>query len=132
MRAILAVLVVACASPKPAPAPPTPAPVEAPPPAPAAPDPALVDQGKQLVEKFGCISCHTSDGTPRVGPTFKGYFGMKLTEQDGTVVTGSAERLRKSLEHAPALKDYPPSMPAYTGMISDAEASALVAYVQSL
>jgi cytochrome c oxidase subunit 2 len=141
MRALVIAL-AACGTPKPAttPAAPAPAPapaahVAAPAPAPApnaAPDPALVDQGKQLMDKFGCIACHTSDGTPRVGPTFKGYFGMALVEADGTAVVGSEDRLRRSLEHAAALKDFPASMPTYKGLVSDDDAKALVAYVKSL
>ena len=143
MKILAPLTIIACASGKPAAPPPVvastpaPAPVSAPPPvadpAPTpAPDPALVEQGKQLMEKFGCISCHTTDGTAKVGPSFKGYFGMKLTEADGTAVVGSEERLRKSLEHAPTLKGYPASMPTYKGLIEEAEAKALVAYLKSL
>jgi cytochrome c oxidase subunit 2 len=120
MRAVIAVLVVAaCGSPEPAP----PAPAGA---------PALVDQGKLLATKLLCTKCHTSDGTAGVGPTLKGYFGMKLTQDDGTIVVGSAARLRSALERASPLKDYPPSMPPYGGMINEHDLRALVAYVQSL
>src|SRR5688572_583146 len=38
----------------------------------AAADPAAVARGRRLVDQRGCLSCHTTDGGPSVGPTWKG------------------------------------------------------------
>ena len=31
--------------------------------------------GPKLYQEKGCFACHSTDGTPRVGPSFKGLFG---------------------------------------------------------
>lgn len=36
-----------------------------------------------LISKKGCAGCHSSDGTERVGPTFKGLFGHEITVRNG-------------------------------------------------
>jgi cytochrome c oxidase subunit 2 len=33
------------------------------------------DRGKKLFTQQGCDTCHTIDGTPKIGPTWKGLFG---------------------------------------------------------
>jgi cytochrome c oxidase subunit 2 len=40
-----------------------------------------VELGKLVYSKQGCNACHTVDGTPKIGPTWKGVFGTteKLT-----------------------------------------------------
>jgi cytochrome c oxidase subunit 2 len=73
--------------------------------------------GKELLEKHGCLGCHSLDGSPRVGPTFKGLWG-----RSATVLTGGVERtltvdeayLRRSILEpmADIVKGFPPVMPA--------------------
>ena len=42
-------------------------------------DMPLIDLGKIVYEKQGCAVCHSVDGTPRIGPTWKGLFGKAET-----------------------------------------------------
>jgi mono/diheme cytochrome c family protein len=133
VRSVVAIttLAIACSSPPPvAPAAPV---VQAPPPIDAAPaEPALTaDDGLQLFE-HNCEPCHSLDGSPRVGPSLKGYLGAKLTLADGTPVVGSVERLTASLETPEPLREYPQSMPAFKGMFDQRHVAALIAFVQSL
>ncbi len=44
-------------------------------------------RGHELLEKYGCLGCHSQDGTPKVGPSFKGIWG-----RSETVVTNGVER----------------------------------------
>lgn len=44
-------------------------------------------RGRELFEANGCSSCHSTDGSAGIGPTFKGLFGKKEK-----VVTNGAER----------------------------------------
>lgn len=95
------------------------------------------DLGAELLKIKGCVACHTTDGTPRVGPTFKGIFGRK-----GTVVTGGTERdvvvdeeyLRKSILEPAAdlVKGFPPIMPPQKGLITDEEIQQIIAYLKGL
>ncbi len=43
---------------------------------------------KELLTRYGCTGCHSLDGSPGVGPTFKGLFGRKVT-----VVTNGKEHI---------------------------------------
>lgn len=134
---VLLAALLACGGSKPQPA--TPAPIVAsaatPTPAPTpgpAPSGELVAQGKALIDKLGCSACHSVDGSPKIGPTLKGYFGAKLAQEDGAAVVGSEERLRSSLDKPQPLKGFPPTMPVYADNVPEADRAALVAYVKSL
>ena len=41
-------------------------------------------EGAALYQALGCMACHSIDGTPRVGPTWKGLFGQTATLKDGS------------------------------------------------
>ena len=42
--------------------------------------------GHKVIEKNGCIACHSVDGSKMVGPTFKGLYGSSVeVSTDGTV-----------------------------------------------
>lgn len=46
-----------------------------------------VERGQQWAQQFGCQACHSIDGSPLVGPTWKGVYGHTVTLSDGTTVT---------------------------------------------
>jgi cytochrome c oxidase subunit 2 len=93
--------------------------------------------GAKLFQEKGCFACHSTDGSPKVGPTLKGVFGHR-----STVLTGGKERqviaddayLRKSIldPAADIAKGFPPVMPPQKGILTDAEVDALVEYLKTL
>jgi cytochrome c oxidase subunit 2 len=93
--------------------------------------------GSTLFRERGCIGCHSTDGSAKVGPTMKGVFGRTVT-----VVAAGTERqvvadeayLRKSLLEPAAeiVKGYPPIMPAQKGQLTDEEIGALIDYLRTL
>ena len=74
------------------------------------------NRGLQLLQDKGCLGCHTTDGTKKIGPTFRGLFGRKET-----VITDGKEHeivvdeafLRKAVLQpgADLVKGYPKIMP---------------------
>src|SRR5690606_36251491 len=44
----------------------------------------LEEFGARVIERGGCASCHTTDGSVKTGPSFKGLFGKTETFTDGT------------------------------------------------
>jgi cytochrome c oxidase subunit 2 len=48
-------------------------------------------------EGFGCVSCHSTDGTPGVGPTWLGIYGRQEMLDDGTSVTVDDAYIRESI-----------------------------------
>lgn len=93
-------------------------------------------QGAAVSEREGCVSCHSTDGSALVGPSFKGLFGSTTR-----VVAKSGERetlvdkayVFKSLEDPDSrrTKGYDPVMPAYPHL-TEPEKDALVEYLKEL
>ncbi|WP_211451543.1 cytochrome c oxidase subunit II [Collimonas antrihumi] len=92
---------------------------------------ALVAQGKALAESKACVACHTVDGSPRVGPTWKGLFGKTETMENGATALVDEAYLKNFIRNPQArvVKGFAPMMPKIE--ISDAELEALVAYIKS-
>lgn len=89
-------------------------------------------QGKSLAQSKGCVACHTVNGAPGVGPTWKGLYGKTETMTDGTTALVDEAYLREFILNPQArhVKGFPPIMPKIP--LSDEELAALVAYIQSL
>lgn len=87
--------------------------------------------GGALAQTRGCVACHTIDGSPGVGPTWKGLYGKTESLADGSTVKVDADFLRESIQQPQArtVKGYPNVMPK--AALSDDEVAALVAYIQS-
>jgi mono/diheme cytochrome c family protein len=96
--------------------------------------PSQVEQGRRLSEAFGCIACHSTDGTLRAGPTWKGLFGRRVEFANGSSAIADGPYIRAHLRpHPDALvRGFAGGMPNYTGLISEDQTSALVEYLRSL
>lgn len=94
-----------------------------------------VEAGEQLYKRYGCASCHTTDGTRLEGPSFKGIFGEthEFTNSPPTVV--DENYLRESiLEPMKKIRaGYRAVMPTYQGRFkSDDEIAAIIEFIKSL
>jgi len=98
----------------------------------APPEPA-VDGAALYVEK-ACNACHSIDGTAKIGSSMKGLWGTTITLTDGTEVVVDEPFVRASiLDPAAQLRaGFPPTMPSYRDVLTDAEVDALVGYIESL
>lgn len=97
-------------------------------------DPAV--RGQQWATQFACASCHSFDGAPKVGPTWKGIFGSQELLTDGTRVPVEYSYLYKSIRDpgAQIVKGYenvvmPPTIAA--GM-SEEQVNDVIALIESL
>ena len=78
----------------------TPAPEGTPQATPAAevePSKEAVAAGRLVAQSSGCLGCHSTDGTTRVGPTWQDLYGSKENLEDGTTVEVDTEYLRRSI-----------------------------------
>ena len=96
---------------------------------------APVDLGKLLYDKKGCVTCHSVDGTAKIGPTWKNPdWGKMIPLSDGTTVKMDENYLRESI-NVPSAKihqGYANQMPAFEGQLKDVELNGLIAYIKSL
>lgn len=88
-----------------------------------------------LLRSKDCLACHSLDGSPMVGPTFKGLFGARqsvLFKAEPREVVVDEDFLRRVIREpeSAVVAGYPPVMPpAY---LSAAELKAIVSYLKSL
>ncbi|MCA8943805.1 MAG: cytochrome c oxidase subunit II [Planctomycetes bacterium] len=59
------------------------------------------DWGAQFYSSL-CIACHSIDGTPRVGPSFKGLWGKTEVLADGSTVTVDRNYVHESIRNPSA------------------------------
>ena len=94
-------------------------------------DMPLPELGKLVYDKQGCAVCHSVDGTPRIGPTWKGLFGkQEQLESGGSVLVDEAfllEFIRNPQSRD--IKGFPNVMPPIP--LTDEELDALVAYIKA-
>lgn len=91
--------------------------------------------GAELIEDRQCSSCHTSDGTEGLGPTFKGLYGSHRTMADGTQVTVDEKYMIDSIRNPDKqiVKGYDPgSMPPPEVPLTDQEINEIISYIKSL
>ncbi len=96
---------------------------------------SLADQGKALYISKACIGCHSTDGSPRVGPTLKGLLGAKKYFVDGSSSVADESYIRESILNANAkiVKGFTKGqMPIFQGQLKDQEVTALIEFIKGL
>jgi cytochrome c oxidase subunit II len=92
------------------------------------------EAGEKLYSQRGCRQCHSVDGSPMVGPSFKGIFGHPVALQDGRQVMVDENYVRESIldPQAKVVAGYQPVMPTFRGRLTDKEITALIEYLKTL
>ena len=93
-----------------------------------------VEAGQRLYVSRGCAQCHTVDGKPSTGPTFKGDFGSTHRLAGGASITVDEDYIRESIlePQAKVYAGFNPVMPTYQGRLSDKEIGAIIEYLKTL
>lgn len=88
--------------------------------------------GAKLVVKKACLQCHSTDGSPNTGPTWKGLFGSQREFRDGASAIADEDYLRESIlePNKKVVKGFDASMPRVP--ISDREIDAIIRYIKTL
>jgi cytochrome c oxidase subunit 2 len=94
-----------------------------------------VEEGAKLIVDKGCVLCHTTDGSPKVGPTFKGLYGRKvivMTDGKEREIIADDEYIKRSIKDPKAdiVKGFPSIMPVM--QLSDDEINEIVEYLKKL
>jgi cytochrome c oxidase subunit 2 len=92
------------------------------------------EKGKALLEKYGCLGCHSTDGTVKVGPTLKGLYGSRVPLEDGRTAVADEGFLKESIVDPGAgiVKGFANVMPNFRGQLSDDDIAAIIAYIKTL
>ena len=100
-----------------------------------------VEEGERLYQMFGCMACHSTDGTlvGKVGPSWKGLFGTERDIAKGmkSKVKADEAYLRESILNPSAkvvkgFEKFDTGMPIYAGILNDSQIESLILYIKSL
>ena len=102
--------------------------------------PIIVDtdaavRGEIIANRTGCLACHTIDGTPGSGPTWKGLAGSSRPLKSGEVVTADDIYLTNSIvaPGSEVVAGFDNLMPSdYGETLTEREVGDLVEYIESL
>lgn len=98
-------------------------------------DPEAASRGATLAEGQGCLQCHTTDGRPGSGPTWKGLAGSTRPLSSGEEVVADDAYLFSSIvtPSNQVVEGFDPIMPAfYADQLEEQQVDDLVEYIKSL
>ncbi len=97
-------------------------------------DPVLI--GQQLASLFGCATCHSTDGSKKIGPTWSKLFGSTVTLDDGSKVKADENYIHTSIvdPNKQIVQGFPANtMPQTFGKaLTEEQIQDLIAYIKSL
>ena len=93
----------------------------------------LAELGRLLYTSRGCATCHSLDGTPGQGPSFKGIFGQQHRMTDGKTLMVDENYIRTSLltPQAEIREGFQGIMPTFQGLLRDREILALIEFIKA-
>jgi cytochrome c oxidase subunit II len=94
----------------------------------------LPELGQKLIGKLGCTTCHSTDGSPKLAPSFKNLYGKMEELVDGTKVEINDNYISQKIltPQKTQAKGFPQIMPSFQGRVSERDISALIAVIKSL
>ncbi|MBK9180553.1 MAG: cytochrome c [Acidimicrobiales bacterium] len=89
-------------------------------------------QGKEVAGRYGCTSCHSSNGRSGIGPTWLEAWGSEVELSDGSTVTFDDAYAEQAIRDpgSQVVDGYRNIMP--TVGLSDEEIALVVAYLRDL
>jgi cytochrome c oxidase subunit 2 len=94
-----------------------------------------VVRGEAIAQQYGCLACHSKDGSELAGPTWAGVFGSEEALDDGTSVTVDRAYIIKSIREPgiQVVAGYQNIMPAGIGAdLTDEQIEDIIAFIESL
>jgi len=94
----------------------------------------LVRVGQSEAAAQGCLRCHSTDGTPHIGPTWAGMYGSVVRLVGGDQVIADEAYITESMMDPKAKihAGFEPVMPSYQGRLRPPEVAAILEFMGSL
>ena len=94
----------------------------------------LVDLGKMIYKKNACYTCHSTDGSEVIGPSFKGIWGNTMDHTDGSSAVVDENYILESINEPQKkiVNGYQGVMPSYKGILREREIQGIIEYIKTL
>jgi cytochrome c oxidase subunit 2 len=92
------------------------------------------DRGKEIYAKQ-CITCHSLDGSPKIGPSWLKLFKKKETLSDDSTIDVDENYLKESIldPQAKIVKGFPAGgMPSFSGQLSDDDIHGVIEFIKTV
>lgn len=98
-------------------------------------------RGGKYAQQFGCLSCHSVDGSPLVGPTWQSLYGHEVQLADGSTVTADDDYITNSVLNPDAqiVATFPPGVmpksfidPVTKRSITNEQIADIIEYIKAL
>jgi cytochrome c oxidase subunit 2 len=93
------------------------------------------DLGKTLYAAKGCNSCHSLDGSRKIGPSWFKLFGREAKFADGTAYKADENYIKESIlqPQKHVVEGYPAGgMQSYQGQLSDVEIHGIIEFIKTV
>jgi cytochrome c oxidase subunit II len=93
-----------------------------------------VEQGRLASLKYGCVKCHSVDGSPHIGPTWLDMYHRQEQLEGGKTVLVDEAYITESMmdPKSKVVAGFQPVMPSFSGQITPPETAAIIEYIKSL
>ncbi|MBD3615012.1 MAG: cytochrome c oxidase subunit II [Gracilimonas sp.] len=93
-----------------------------------------VERGENLISIQGCVTCHSVDGSDKIGPSFQGLWGSERNFESASSVTADENYIRESIldPSAKIVEGFQNQMVSYEGRLSDDDISDIIEYIKTL
>jgi cytochrome c oxidase subunit II len=93
-----------------------------------------VERGRLWAQQFGCLACHSTDGTTLIGPTWQDLYMHEVPLEDGRVVIADEAYLLESIVDpgAAVVAGFPNIMPDLSDQLSDEQIADIIEFIKSL
>ncbi|MEI6805659.1 MAG: cytochrome c oxidase subunit II [Myxococcaceae bacterium] len=90
--------------------------------------------GAKLYQSKACVTCHSLDGSARIGPSYKGLYGSTTELVSGAKIKVDDNYIREHIltPTKSPVKGYPPVMPSFQGQLSEADINGLIEFIKSV
>jgi cytochrome c oxidase subunit 2 len=96
--------------------------------------------GQRIYSRRGCNACHSLDGTPGTGPSWKGMCGRQESFTDGSSLAIDCDGaegknyIKQSVldPNAKIVQGFAGGMPSFQGQLEDKHIDALIAFMKTL
>jgi cytochrome c oxidase subunit 2 len=90
--------------------------------------------GEKVYNSKGCSTCHSIDGSPKTGPSWKGIWGQTHKLEGGASVKVDENYIKESVldPKAKIVAGFQPVMPTFSGLLSEREINGIIEYIKKL